>query len=540
MTARLISKKTILLCLVLGAVHATSFAPDPLPVGMLAWVNVFALAGLFHLVLRSPTLGAAACVGWLFGMGTFVAGLYWLTISMHFYGGMPLVLAIIALVGFCAYLALFTMLSSWLMRLLWRDSATMLRPGQILIAAFVWASAWTLGEWLRATVLTGFAWLNTAAAQVDGWISGWSALLGAYGVTFLTAWVSAVLAGTLASTSGRSADLFKGRRAVPLLVAGVICAMGAVAAQSPIGRPYGEPLVIRLVQGDIDQADKFTARGLDKALELYQSLASHQQTDQQIRPELIMLPETVMTMLPNRIPREAWEDWIEIVRSNQAILMMGSPMPGTDHGQYTNSVIAISGNDSSSGLLAGQVTGRYDKQHLVPFGEFVPFGFRWFVDLMEIPLGDFSAGVPEQKPIPVFSQLIAPNICYEDVFGQELLPAVRQGATILANFSNLGWFGNTVALRQHWQMARLRAMETRRPIVRSTNTGMTGAIDEFGQPIAMLPTMAAGYVDVRIQGRTGLTPYVRYGNTPVLLTSLLVLLAALLRRFRTSAGATQR
>jgi len=147
-------------------------------------------------------------------------------------------------------------------------------------------------------------------------------------------------------------------------------------------------------------------------------------------------------------------------------------------------------------------------------------------------LGDFTRGALNQPSFVINQQRVAANICYEDVFGHELLPAVRQGATILANFSNLGWFGDSVALRQHWQMARFRAIETQRPMLRSTNTGMTGAINEFGQPIAILPAMVAGYVDVQIQGRTGLTPYVRWGDYPFLMLACGILILALFGRRR--------
>jgi apolipoprotein N-acyltransferase len=185
---------------------------------------------------------------------------------------------------------------------------------------------------------------------------------------------------------------------------------------------------------------------------------------------------------------------------------------------------------------------RYDKSHLVPFGEFVPFGFRWFVNLMSIPLGDFTRGTSKQKPFVIDGQRLAPNICYEDIFGEELLPAVRgiagtqDGATILANFSNLAWFGDSWALRQHWQMSRLRAIETSRPMLRATNTGATGAIDHRGRDIAQLPPNRVGVLDTTIQGQQGLTPYVRMGNGLILGISVLILFAAWWRRKSTSTS----
>lgn len=526
------SIKSVLFCIALGALYAQSFAPGPLAPFLLPWLNVFVLATLVHLSIRTDSIRSAFKIGGLFGLGTFVTGLYWLVISMNVHGGMPLVLAIVALVLFSTYLALYPALATGLMRFLWRDGKKHLTPLEIILMASLWAGVWTLTEWLRATILTGFAWLQTAAGQADGWLAGWSAWIGPYGIAFLTAWVAAALAATLANTAAQGSNAFGARQSVALVIAGLLCVAGAFLGQYRFSAPTGDPLVIRLIQGDIDQATKFSPQGFAQAVDIYQSLASHQQEGQSVRPDLILLPETVMTYMPYRVPAQVWESWIRIARDSDAMLLMGGPMPGPSRGSYTNSIFSVTGFDSAASLSNGQVQARYDKQHLVPFGEIVPWGFRWFVDWMNIPLGDFTAGLPDQSPLRIGSQQVAPNICYEDVFAEELLPAVRQGATILANFSNLAWFGDSVALRQHWQMSRLRAMETQRPMVRSTNTGMTGAIGPSGEVIAILPSMVAGYVDVQIQGLSGLTLYARTGNAPVLALSLLILGAGLFRRLR--------
>jgi apolipoprotein N-acyltransferase len=225
--------------------------------------------------------------------------------------------------------------------------------------------------------------------------------------------------------------------------------------------------------------------------------------------------------------------------------MMGAALFDRTTGTYTNSVIGIDRTTPLEALTSGHTTQRYDKQHLVPFGEFVPWGFRWFVDLLRIPMGDFNRGSTQQRPFAVGDQHIAPNICYEDVFGEELLPALLSGtlasappsapfagASILANFSNLGWFGDSWALRQHWQMARMRALETSRPMLRATNTGMTGVIDPQGRTLASLPPHRAAVLDISVQGQRGLTPYSSAGNLPILLLTGLILLIAFYRRHK--------
>jgi apolipoprotein N-acyltransferase len=194
----------------------------------------------------------------------------------------------------------------------------------------------------------------------------------------------------------------------------------------------------------------------------------------------------------------------------------------------TNSVILLDPQVAAGAAPAP----RYDKRHLVPFGEFVPWGFRWFVDLMTIPLGDFGRGSPDQPPFAVGGQRVAFNICYEDVFGEELLPALTRedGATILANISNIAWFGDSHALPQHLQIARMRTLETARPMIRATNTGMTAAIDFDGRLLAALPPYQLGALSVTVQGRSGLTPYSRTGNWPVAALCLLVLAATALAK----------
>ena len=199
---------------------------------------------------------------------------------------------------------------------------------------------------------------------------------------------------------------------------------------------------------------------------------------------------------------------------------------------YTNSVVGL------SKASAGGEPYRYDKVHLVPFGEFIPTGFRWFTELMNIPLGDFARG-PLNAPSFVFgSERIAPNICYEDLFGNEL--AMRFGdpataPTIFANVSNIGWFGDTVAVPQHLNISRMRTLEFQRPMLRATNTGATAVIDHRGRVLARLPSFTAAVLDGQVQGRRGLTPFARWaaaaGLWPLWALGLIVVaVAAFFRR----------
>jgi len=243
-----------------------------------------------------------------------------------------------------------------------------------------------------------------------------------------------------------------------------------------------------------------------------------------------------MPIFQDQVPPPLWQPWLDLARRMNASLILGLPLhDSTPEGdRYTNSATVIRPDDGQAPLSAGQW--HYDKHHLVPFGEFIPPGFRWFVHALRIPLGDFNRKSLRQPPLVLDGQSLALNICYEDAFGEEIATAVAPdsdgapGASILVNLSNLAWFGNTWALRQHLWISRMRALETARPVIRATNTGMTAAIGPDGQVRGLLDPAAPGVLDVEIQGAQGLTPYVRWGNGPILIWVLLGLLLAWRRR----------
>jgi len=528
-----------------GALHALSFAPGPMPEWALSPLQLCTMAWLINWVWRAPSGLHAARRAWFFALGNFVVGLYWLTISMHVYGYMPMPLAILALIALSAYLALFASVAAWLTHRMWTTPFALRTPGvglasatSAIAASLVWASAWTLSEWLRATLFTGFPWLNIGYAHVDSWFAGWASVLGLYGVTFVAAFSAAAIAALVGVRhTTQPSEPAQSKRALVGVIALALALIGMGISQIQWSSPTGAPLVARLVQGNVDQGIKFTSDHLYSVIQEHLRLADTPVPPDSPQPQVVLLPETVMAVFQHQIAPAAWQAWIEIAQRQASTILMGAALYDSRSGDYTNSVIGLNSSTTPQQLADAAMAMRYDKHHLVPFGEFVPWGFRWFVDLMSIPLGDFTRGATTQKPFEINGQRIAPNVCYEDVFGEELLPAVRgrqadhaDGATILANFSNLAWFGNSWALRQHWQMSRMRSIETSRPMLRATNTGATGAIDHQGRRIAELAPNQIGVLDVTVQGQLGLTPYVRVGNGLVLGLAVLVLLCARLRR----------
>jgi apolipoprotein N-acyltransferase len=261
---------------------------------------------------------------------------------------------------------------------------------------------------------------------------------------------------------------------------------------------------------------KFEESGVKAAIDEYQQLITEKPAD------LIVTPETAIPVLAQAIP----EPFARAVR-NFSDSTRSSILFGAVGGTITPEGRVVDYTNSLFGITPGQAgVYRYDKHHLVPFGEFVPWGFRWFVNLMSIPLGDFARGPAVQKPFIVHNQPVAVDICYEDIFGEEIARTVRESdvpAGVLVNSTNLAWFGNTIALDQHLQIARMRSLETGRPMLRATNTGATAAIDAHGNVVARLPAFTKGSIETTVQGTTGFTPYVTSGNNTVLAVSLLFL-----------------
>jgi apolipoprotein N-acyltransferase len=300
------------------------------------------------------------------------------------------------------------------------------------------------------------------------------------------------------------------------------CGLAGIAGQHiQWVQPLGSPLMVRLIQPATPQSEKFDPRLFETAIDQSLRLADLPVKGESTALSLIVFPETVMPIFQDEIPAAIWSRWQALAQRQQATLLMGIPLHQrtADGDRYTNGAIALPPDDTS--FPRTPAPWHYDKHHLVPFGEFIPPGFRWFVDALQIPLGDFNRGPLIQPPLRLSGQSIAVDICYEDAFGEQIAAQVAPppdgaGASILVNISNLAWFGNSWALRQHLWMARMRALETARPLVAATNTGMTVALDPYGQVRGSLDPGIPGVLDVEVLGTQGLTPYVRWRNAPVL------------------------
>ena len=500
--------------LALGALNTLSFAPTPHG----GWLEIAVFTALYAWLIRTPRWKNAALTGGAFGFGNLLTGVWWLYVSMHQYGEMAAPLAGAALVLFSLYLALYPAISAALWSFCAGHAATGLQGGRSFApswrGAFAFASAWAIGEWLRGTVFTGFPWLSSGYAQVDGPLAGFAAIGGVYGVGWALA-----LASALIVQCAHAWFLRPRRRAavlLPALAALCVVAGGILLSHIAWTRPGNAPLTVRLLQGNVKQEMKFDDAGVRGALALYEQMITAHAAD------LIITPETAIPLLPQQFPEtfaRTLRTFSDNTGSSLLIGALGATItPERRIADVTNSLFGISPDS--------RTLYRYDKRHLVPFGEFVPRGFHWFVRMMNIPLGDLARGAPVQKPFMVRNQPIDLDICYEDIFGEEIARSLREAdvpAGVLVNASNLAWFGNTIALDQHLQMARMRTLETGRPLLAATNTGATAVIDARGRVTERLPAFTTGQIEAKVQGMTGRTPYITVGNTLVLAASLLLL-----------------
>ena len=481
-----------------GALTVLAFAPFAL--------SPFALIGpalLFWLwVDRTPA--RAFRLGWLYGIGLMGFGVFWVRISIAQFGGVEPWLAVTIAGGFVLMMALYYGLVGWLgVRL--ADG----RRAQAMLLVF--PGLWVLGEWLRGWVLTGFPWLALGYSQLDAPLGGLAPWLGVYGVSLGVAASAGLLAWMVTPACGR-------RYAATAGLA-LLWGAGALAGRVDWTAPAGPPFRASLLQGNVEQRLKWRPEELRPTLELYVTL-----TDEARDSRLIIWPETAVPALAHLVDDSLLKPLHEAARAEGRDLLIGVPIEEGD-GRYYNAMLALgaSGHDA------------YYKRHLVPFGEFLPLKpvLEPLLDFLRIPMSDFSAGSRQEPPLLTVAGYPAGiSICYEDAFAEE----VREGlpaAAFLVNASNDAWFGDSFAPRQHLEIARMRALETQRYLLRATNTGISAVIAPSGGIVARTRLFERAVLTAERTPLAGSTPYVRFGNVaPVGLAVLLAAIGAVLGRRR--------
>ena len=475
-----------------GALLMLSFAPA----GLFLLAPLL-LVPLFVLWTRLPP-GPAARIGFWFGAGLFLAGTHWLYVSIHVFGQAPLAIAVFLMLGLVVIMGCYYALVGWTV-------ARISSAGRRVLLAGI-PAAWVVVEWIRGWFLSGFPWMSLGYGQIDSPLAGLAPVTGVYGISFALVFSATCLSLALAAPL---------KERVALLVLAIVPWFAGVSLQSVGWTSESGPAVrTTVVQGGISQDRKWLREQFGPTLDLYrQSLADNPDS------ELIVWPEVAIPAALDQVT--AFVDYLqgEVSRRGQTLLFGILERPA-ETGRVYNSVVALTGTDQQI----------YRKRHLVPFGEFfpVPAFVREWMRLMSLPHSDISAGDAEQELLrmPDGNQLSV-AICYEDAYGAEQLYALPD-ASILINVSNDAWFGNTIAPHQHLEIARMRALEAGRYVVRATNNGVSAFIGPSGELLETGPQFEFVSMTVDVTPQSGATPYANYGNWPIVSLCLALLAGCLL------------
>jgi apolipoprotein N-acyltransferase len=468
------------LALTVGLLGPLAFSPCDL------YLLAIITPALLFVTCRKLSVRRAFWRGWLFGLGWFGAGVSWVYIAIHDFGytSAPLALSLTTL--FVAFLSLFPALLSSLVTLWFPQE----NKCKYLLA---WPAAWVVIEWCRGWFLTGFPWLNLGYSQIESPLHGLAPILGVYGVS-LAAVFSAGLVLVAWYWPGRV-------RLVTFSGLAVLWGSAFLLSYIPWTTPLGKPLQASLIQGNIPQAIKWQPERVKSTLEQYWQLtAKHWDSD------LIVWPEGALTVFYHQVANNYLTLLAAKAKAHKTELLIGLPVFHQETGKYYNSMLSL-----------GSQQAFYYKRHLVPFGEYVPFDeyLRGLIHFFDLPMSSFSAGPKEQPLLQVAGYPVATSICYEDAFGEEIIVALPE-ARLLVNITNNAWYGDSLAPHQHLQISRMRALETGRDLMRATTNGISAIIDAKGALQATTPQFKTATLTGNVQPRGGATPYVLWGNGPVI------------------------
>lgn len=457
----------------------------------------FAPVNLFPLVFVAPALlfwlwcdatpRQAGQLGFLFGLGQFGVGVSWIYVAIHDVGQSPVWLAAGMTLLLVAFLSLYPALAGWL--------GAKLRGR---LAEPVWLlglipALWVLTEWLRGWILTGFTWLQFGYSQIDLPLAGLASWLGVYAVTWAVVLSSAALVVAI-RLRGRD-------RYVVIVGLLVLWTVAWLAGQMPWSSPVGKELKVALIQGNSPQSTKWDPDRIRMRQDLYLNL-----TREHWNSDLIIWPENALTTFYHNLDKDYLQPLAKEARAHHTDIVLGVPVMDLNTRRYYSSI-----------AILGATPGIYNKRHLVPFGEYVPLEslLRGLIGFFDLPMSGFSRGNDDQPVLVAAGQPLAPSVCYEDTFGEEVIDFLPR-ATLLVNGSNNGWYGDSFAPPQHLQMSRMRAAETARPLLRATTNGITAIVDYRGAIVSRAPQFQTAVLSGVVQPRQGATLYVRVGNSLVI------------------------
>lgn len=486
---------TLVLGAFLGALLPLAFAPYDLP-----FIAVLSLTFLL-LLLRSLSASRAAVVGYAFGCGYFGHGVYWVYFSIHHFGHAPLWLAIIIMLAMVAILALYIALFAYLLNRFFNQHI-----GVRYLLAF--PSIWVGLEALRGVLFTGFPWLSLGYSQVDTWLVGWAPLVGVLGVSWLVVLTTGSVLCLISAVE-------KKHKLVAVVVMLLVWPSALLLAGVSWTKPVGDTIKVSLLQGNVPQEIKWLSSFRQTNNNIYMKM-----TRQQRDVDLIVWPETAVPAFFHRVENTLISALKHEAEARHMDVVLGLPVMPQGDSHYYNGLHSVRyPNDF------------YLKRHLVPLGEYLPLKpmSTIILDFLKIPMSDFSAGDAKQPLLKGAGYSFASSICYEDVFQQTSTDGLPEAA-YLVNVSNDTWFGDTIAPYQHLQMARMRALESGRYLLRSTNTGLTAIVDPKGQITGIAPMFKRFSLTGEITPLTGATPFVRGGWWLIFVLTFTTVLISFLKR----------
>lgn len=454
---------------------------------------------------RDASASEAWWTGWVFGTAMFISGVYWVFISMHDFGAVPVVFAALLSFLFALFLGLFPAFAGWL-------SARYFKAHTATRLMLLLPTLWVLLEWVRSWFFTGFPWLNLGVSQVTSPLAGYAPVLGEYAMS----WLLMLSAGACVYLLQAN----KRQRLMSVALLLVVWSTGYGLQHVAWTESTGKPFRVSLVQGNVDQNKKWDPEFRVEIISSYLELTrGHWDSD------VIIWPETAVSAFYHHVP-EVVSTLESLARDSNTDMLVGIPQRDLDTKQYYNSILRLGEGGRAF----------YQKRHLVPFGEFIPLS-DWLsdvLDFMGLPMSGFSRGAAGQAPLRAGGYLAGLTICYEIVFNSEVIQSLPQ-AHYLVNVSNNTWFGDSSMPHQQLQMSQLRALETERYVLSATNNGVSAVVDNLGRVVGRSPQFQAHVLDAYVQARSGATPYVKYGNYPLIIILLLIVSSLLVRSKKNSA-----
>lgn len=476
----------LLLALIAGCCMVFAFAPFYL------WPLCIILpAVLLHYCSQQTTTGSFK-LGFLFGAGWFATSCYWLFISMHHFGGAPWWMAVLLLLLCLIILGVWVGSYYALLHWLW--------PGQHAFKYLcLYPASWIYWELLRCHTFSGFPWLLLGYSQTNSALSGWAPLAGVYGLSGITCLCAGIIAYLFTSCSKRC-------KIIALCAIAVIFISGQLLRRVSWVHP-GKSLQTSMVQGNIPQTIKWSAHASNKILDHYAKMTANIQ-----HSRIIVWPEAAIPIFPSYIP-VYMKTLAAFAKAEHLSLLVGAPTYHASTNNYYNSM-----------LLLGETHGQYNKQHLVPFGEYYPMPYitHFFMQKLNIPMNSFTAGAATQPALIAQHIAIAAYICYEIAFPNLALDIAKK-RQLLVSISDDSWFGDSIASAQHLQMGIMQSILTRRYQLFSTNSGITALIDPYGKIIARAPINQSAVVRGKITAHYGNTPVLSYGYRPLFILAFLLI-----------------